>query len=122
MKKIIFVLSALSIILLFAFAKKHSSSVSKSIEKRGTCSTPTNLTATRNGNYVTLNWQSDPVTCSYGGYFNNADGTTTNFGGPTYTWPITIYDSKTPISIHYSVTANCNDGSYSYSNAVFIYF
>ena len=121
MKKLFFILSILSIVFLFSFSKKSTYPPVKIQTKSGSCSIPTGLAAVKNGSQVTLSWSSDPVNCSYGGYFNTPNGYVT-FGGSTNTWPITISCPSDAISINYSVTANCSDGSHTYSVPAFIYF
>ena len=86
MKKLFFILSILSIVFLFSFSKKSTYPPVKIQTKSGSCSIPTGLAAVKNGSQVTLSWSSDPVNCSYGGYFNTPNGYVT-FGGSTNTWP-----------------------------------
>ena len=94
------------------------------------CATPTAPTAVKSGTSVTLSWTLDPANvsnCSYGGYYNysscNVGGPgVVNFGGTTSSWPISISVASSAYSIHYSVTANCSDGSHTYSDPGFIYF
>lgn len=123
MKKILFILASISIILLFSFSKKNLHSTIKS-ETKWSCAKPTNLHAVRNGTQVTLSWDGPAVPSSYGGYYNCSTCTpqAITFGGSTNTWPITITCQGVPQSIRFSVTSNCSDGTHGYSDPVFIIF
>ncbi|MDE3184971.1 MAG: hypothetical protein KGM16_16285 [Bacteroidota bacterium] len=128
MKKLIFIFSIFSLCFLSSFTKKKIDTKFKHITNYGSCTVPYNLNAVKNGTQVTLSWSGDPVACSYAGYYNCSSCSmyggpaVVNFGGATYTWPISFTVASSAYSIHFSVTAHCTDGSYSYSSPYFGYF
>src|SRR5690242_16263975 len=121
MKKLILTFSLLTIFLLFSFTKKNTYAPPHKVassQSCASCGTATNLSAVKNGTQITLDWNLSPTNvsnCSYGGYYNCTDCGPTgyvNFGGTTSSWPISISCTTGTYSIHFSITANCSDGSH----------
>lgn len=117
----------MGIIFLFSFSSKNAFNTSiKSVTKLGTCATPYNLSAVKNGSSVTLNWSGDPITHGYGGYYSYYDQygqpCSQNFGGSTNTWPTSISVPSSTYRITFTVTAYCTDGTYSTSSPVTVNF
>lgn len=118
MRKLIYILTVTAITALISFTTKP---FTKPTVEGGTCTVPYNLDASKSGSYITLDWDGDPVTHSYGGYYNYYDdfgnATTQNFGSSTNTWPITMTVPSSTYRITYSATAYCTDSTYSTSQS-----
>lgn len=71
-----------------------------------------------------MQWDGDAGNYSYGGYYNctSCNPQAVTFGGSTNSKSAVVNCVAVPLSVHFSVTANCADGSHGYSPQVFITF
>ena len=133
MKKLLFILCVLSLTFLISFAAikpHHPKKKEAKVTTASSCGVPTNLTAVKQyTTQIALDWDLSTVNlinCNYGGYYNCSDCVnggpgSKNFSGTTNTWPIAIPCTPGTYSIHFGITANCNDGSHNNATAYVVF-